>query len=98
MKYKSTLKEISENYKTVEALQFKGTPESALEIFEVFPIEGGKFLPNFSDLNKGELLIPTNSGDEIVLKGDYVLKLKDGTYETNYGKTFESVWEKLENV
>ena len=48
MKYKSTLKEISENYKTVEALQFKGTPESALEIFEVFPIEGGKFLPDFS--------------------------------------------------
>jgi hypothetical protein len=57
----------------IEAMSFDGAPASAVAIFEVFDIPGGKFLPDH-DLRTGKLLIPTMEGDMTASRGDWIIK------------------------
>lgn len=57
----------------IEAVQFDGTPEGALVVFDAFKILGAKFVPN-ADLTTGILTIPTLEGTHTASSGDWIIK------------------------
>lgn len=61
----------------VEAMQFDGTPGSAVAVFDAFGahMPRTKFLPNFNDLScGGRLVIPTLEGDMTASPGDWIIR------------------------
>lgn len=79
---------------TVEAVQFFGTPESAVWIFEDRDIEisGAKFLPNLYDLRVGEILIPTKHGVQKATYRDYIIKNANGDWSVLDESSFNAVF------
>jgi hypothetical protein len=63
----------------IEAVQFQGTPESAVDVFEQFDIPGGKFKPA-NDLRTGVISIPTLEGEMTAQRGDWIIKGVKGEF------------------
>jgi hypothetical protein len=76
----------------IEAVQFDGTPAGAIDVFEVFDIPGGKFLPAH-DLRIGQLMIPTLEGDMIANRGDWIIKGVKGEFYPCKPEIFEATYE-----
>jgi hypothetical protein len=76
----------------IEAVQFDGTPGGALEVFELFDIPGGKFLPGHN-LAIGTLLIPTLEGDHTASAQDFIIKGVKGEFYPCKPDIFEQTYE-----
>lgn len=76
----------------IEAKQFQGTPESAVAIFDVFNIPGGRFIPD-NDLKTGLLLIPTLEGKMMASAGDWIILGIKGEFYPCKPDVFEATYE-----
>jgi hypothetical protein len=76
----------------IEAFQFNGTPQGALEVFGHFEIPGGKFVPDH-DLRTGTLLIPTLEGDHTASRGDFIIKGIKGEFYPCKPDIFAATYE-----
>jgi hypothetical protein len=65
----------------IDAVQFDGTPESAVAVFDHFPTipTGGRFVPE-GDLSRGVLVIPTLEGDHTASAGDWIIRGVKGEF------------------
>lgn len=79
----------------IEAIQFEGTPASAVAVFEMFNIPGGKFEPDY-DLQTGNLMIPTMEGEMRVHRDDWVIKGVKGEFYPCKPDIFEATYEAVE--
>jgi hypothetical protein len=77
----------------IEAIEFKGTPESAVEVFELFDIPGAKFLPNLYDLTVGAIRIPTLEGDMRADAGDWIIRGTEGEFYPCKPSVFKRKYE-----
>lgn len=80
----------------IDAVQFEGTPESAVNVFDLFDIPGGKFVPNLHNLTEGTLLIPTLEGDHTASAGDWIIKGIKGEFYPCKPDIFEQTYEPAE--
>jgi hypothetical protein len=77
----------------IEAIQFDGTPRSAIEVFAAFDVPGGKFVPNLNDLAQGTLRIPTLEGDHTASAGDFIIRGVKGEFYPCKPDIFEATYE-----
>lgn len=79
----------------IEAVQFDGTPGSAVAVFEMFDIPGGKVVPNYHDLRSVVLTIPTLEGEMQASATDWIIKGVAGEIypckDHIFAKTYELV-------
>ena len=81
----------------VEAVQFEGTPQSAIAVCDAFEDVSDnriKFRPNPEDLREGKLDITTEAGEpgEIVNSGDWVLHEPGGKLFAITDTAFETLF------
>ena len=76
----------------IDAVQFDGTPGSAVALFEVMDIPGAKFVPA-PDLQTGWLEIPTLEGRMRADAGDFVIRGIKGEFYPCKPEIFEATYE-----
>lgn len=81
----------------IEAVQFKGTPKSALDVGDVFDIEGMKFKPS-SDLEYGDLMIPTLEGNMLAKENDWIIKGVNGEFYPCKPDIFEKTYDAVDDA
>ena len=80
----------------VSAIRFDGSPRGAVAVFEAFDIPGGKFVPNYYNLEVGNLLIPTLEGDHMASAGDFIIRGIKGEYYPCKPDIFAMTYELVE--
>ena len=81
----------------IEAIQFKGTPESAANLFEVFDIPMAKFIPSATSLEVGFLAIPTLEGVMTAERNDWIIKGVRGEFYPCKPDIFAETYEEVED-
>ncbi len=79
----------------IEAVQFDGTPGSAVALFDLFDIPGATFSP-VASLESGELLIPTLEGVMTATAGDWVIRGVKGEFYPCKPDIFAATYEPAE--
>ena len=80
----------------VEAVRFDGTPAGAISVFDTFDIQGGKFLPDYTNLACGTLLIPTLEGAHTASAGDWIIKGVNGEFYPCKPDIFDKTYDILD--
>lgn len=79
----------------IEAVQFMGTPGSAVEVFDTFNIPGGKFVPR-AGIRFGHMEIPTLEGMMMASEGDWIIRGVKGEFYPCKPDIFAATYEPVE--
>lgn len=79
----------------IEAVQFDGTPSGAVDLFQEFEIPNARFVPS-SNLQNGELFIPTLEGVMMAAAGDWIIRGVKGEYYPCKPDIFAATYEPAE--
>lgn len=64
----------------IEAVEFQGTPASAIEVFETFDIPGARVRPDLQNLERCAISIPTLEGVMRADAGDWIIRGVKGEF------------------
>ena len=86
----------------VDAIQFEGTPTSAVNIFDQFDIPGGKFVPDYH-LATGIITFPdytnTSRTDIVPVRStDWIIRDSKGAFFVCHDSLFKATWEPINGL